>query len=56
VASLYSLSSIVGPPLMTHLFGYFSGPAAPVHLPGAAFVGAALLTAGSFALFHRATR
>jgi MFS transporter, DHA1 family, tetracycline resistance protein len=56
VASLYSLSSIIGPPLMTQLFGYFSSDAAPVHLPGAAFLFAAALTAGSLMLFRRAVR
>jgi DHA1 family tetracycline resistance protein-like MFS transporter len=56
VASLYSLSSVVGPPLMTHLFARFSSSAAPIFLPGAAFVGAAVLTAASFVLFRRATR
>jgi DHA1 family tetracycline resistance protein-like MFS transporter len=56
IACLYSLSSIVGPPLMTQVFGYFSGPAAPVYLPGAAFLTAALLTVGCAALFVRALR
>jgi MFS transporter, DHA1 family, tetracycline resistance protein len=56
IACLYSLSSIVGPPLMTQVFGYFSGPAAPVYLPGAAFLTAAALTVGCAALFVRALR
>ena len=56
VASSYSLSSILGPPLMTGVFGYFSSPAAPVHFPGAAFVTAALLTLASAALLLRALR
>jgi DHA1 family tetracycline resistance protein-like MFS transporter len=56
VASLYSLSTIVGPPLMTQLFGYFSADAAPLRLPGAAFVFAFALSAGSLALFQRAVR
>ena len=54
VASLYSLSSILGPPLMTQIFGYFSSPTAPVHFPGAAFVMAAALTAACAALFVKA--
>lgn len=53
VASLYSLSSIVGPPIMTQLFGYFSAPGAPVYLPGAAFLFAAALGAASLVLFRR---
>jgi DHA1 family tetracycline resistance protein-like MFS transporter len=56
VASLYSLSSIVAPPIMTHLFGYFSSEAAPLHLPGAAFIFAALLSFASALLLRRAIR
>jgi MFS transporter, DHA1 family, tetracycline resistance protein len=56
IASLYSLSSIVGPPLMTQVFGYFSGRAAFVYFPGAAFFTAAVLTLGCAALFLRAVR
>jgi MFS transporter, DHA1 family, tetracycline resistance protein len=56
VASLFGLSSIVGPPLMTQLFGRFSAPDAPVHLPGAAFFASTLLAWTSFALYYRATR
>lgn len=56
VASLYGLSAIIGPPLMTQVFGYFSRADAVVHLPGAAFLTAALLTAACGALFARAMR
>jgi MFS transporter, DHA1 family, tetracycline resistance protein len=56
VASLYSLSSIVGPPLMTHLFGYFSAPDAPIHLPGAAFIASTVLALASFVIYWAATR
>ncbi len=56
VASLYGLSAIVGPPLMTQVFSRFSRPGAPLHLPGAAFLTAALLTVGCGALFARAMR
>ena len=41
VASLYSLSTIIGPPLMTQIFSRFSDPAAPGYFPGAAFLAAA---------------
>jgi len=34
VACLYSLSSIIGPPLMTQVFGHFSARAAGVYFPG----------------------
>jgi DHA1 family tetracycline resistance protein-like MFS transporter len=56
VAGLYSLSSIVGPPLMTGVFGHFSARSAAVYFPGAAFLTAALLTAGSAVLLARALR
>jgi len=56
VASLFSLSSIVGPPLMTQLFGRFSAADAPVQLPGAAFFASALLAWISFAVYYRATK
>ncbi len=53
IASANALTAVIGPPLMTQLFGYFSSDAAPVHFPGAAFLAAALLTATSLALLHR---
>lgn len=53
VASLYSLSSIMGPPLMTQVFGYFSAPEARVYFPGAAFLTAALLTVACAVLFAK---
>jgi MFS transporter, DHA1 family, tetracycline resistance protein len=56
VACLYSLSAILGPPLMTQIFGHFSSGTAWVHFPGAPFATAAVLTLGSAALFVRALR
>ena len=56
IACLYSLSSIAGPPLMTQVFGYFSGPSAPVYFPGAAFLTASVLTLASAALLIHALR
>ena len=56
VASLSSISAITGPPLMTQLFGHFSAAGASIHFPGAAFLFAALLAAGSGVLFLRAGR
>ncbi|QNH63808.1 TCR/Tet family MFS transporter [Hymenobacter sediminicola] len=53
LTSLVSLTSIIGPPLMTNLFSYFTGPTAPVHFPGAAFLAAAVLTVGSLLLALR---
>jgi DHA1 family tetracycline resistance protein-like MFS transporter len=43
LASMTNLTSIVGPPIWTALFGYFVSPAAPVIVPGAAFFAAALV-------------
>ena len=56
VACVYSLSSILGPPLMTQVFGHFSARSAGVYFPGAAFLAAAVLTAGCAILFARAMR
>jgi DHA1 family tetracycline resistance protein-like MFS transporter len=47
LASLSSVAAVLGPPLMTQLFGKFSEPAAPVHFPGAPFLAAALLAFAS---------
>jgi DHA1 family tetracycline resistance protein-like MFS transporter len=54
IASVYGLASIVGPPLMTQLFGRLSGPGAPIEFPGAAFLCAGLLAAAALVLFLRA--
>ncbi len=48
--SLISVTSIIGPLLMTNLFGYFTSAKAPVYFPGAPFVMGALLTALSIVL------
>ncbi|HEY6823146.1 MAG TPA: TCR/Tet family MFS transporter [Steroidobacteraceae bacterium] len=56
VASLGSLSAIVGPPLMTQIFGHFSDPTASVYFPGAAFLTAAALTVLCAMLFLRVLR
>jgi MFS transporter, DHA1 family, tetracycline resistance protein len=55
VASLYSLSAVLGPPLMTQVFGYFSSERARVHFPGAAFLCAAGLASTALVLFARAS-
>lgn len=44
LTSLMSVTSIVGPPMMTGLFSYFSQDDAPVRFPGAAMLMGALLT------------
>jgi DHA1 family tetracycline resistance protein-like MFS transporter len=56
VASLFSLATIIGPPVMTQGFAFFTSPAAPFQLPGAAFVLSAGLTLGMLVLFMRAMR
>jgi len=44
LTSLMSLTSIIGPLLMTNLFYYFTKESAPVHFPGAPFfLGAVLM-------------
>lgn len=48
LTSLISATSIVGPPLMTNLFAYFTRPSAPVQFPGAPFLfGACLMLAST---------
>lgn len=44
ITSLVSLTSIVGPLLMTGLFSYFTATTAPVYFPGAPFMMGAMLT------------
>src|SRR5438105_6154767 len=56
VASLFSLSAILGPPLMTHLFARFTAPRASLHVPGAAFLTAAILATGCLLVFWISTR
>lgn len=47
LASLSSVAAVLGPPLMTQLFGRFSAPDAVVYFPGAPFFAAALLALAS---------
>lgn len=44
LTSLVSLTSIIGPPVMTNLFAYFTGKNAPFYFPGAAFFAGGVLT------------
>lgn len=49
LTSLMSATSIIGPPLMTNLFAYFTHKEAPVYFPGAAFfLGAILMMASTY--------
>lgn len=54
LTSLMSVTSIIGPPLMTNLFAFFTGKSAPVHFPGAPFLmGAVLMLASTlFAILN----
>jgi MFS transporter, DHA1 family, tetracycline resistance protein len=56
VASLFSLSAIIGPPIMTHLFAHFTSPESTIHVPGAAFLAAAVLAGVSLVIFWLSTR
>jgi DHA1 family tetracycline resistance protein-like MFS transporter len=56
IACLYGLSSIVGPPLMTQVFSYFTAPHALRYFPGAPFLAAAALTVVCALLFANAAR
>jgi len=56
VASLFSLSAIIGPPLLTHLFSRFSAPGSSPYVPGAAFFAATVLALGSLFVFWLSTR
>jgi len=55
-ASMMSITSIIGPPLMTNLFAYFTSPKAPIHFPGAPFLLGAILTVVSLLLAIRYLR
>lgn len=54
VASIQSLSAIVGPPLMTTVFARFSAPDAAVHAPGAPFLVSLFFVGVTAIMFFRA--
>jgi DHA1 family tetracycline resistance protein-like MFS transporter len=56
LASLSSVTAVLGPPLMTQLFGKFSEPGAPLHLPGAPFLAAALLALASAVILAQVSK
>ncbi len=51
LSSVVSVTSILGPLLMTQLFAYFASDAAPVYFPGMPFVAAAALTLAAWSVF-----
>lgn len=56
LTSLMSVTSIIGPPLMTTLFAWFTGKNAPVQFPGAPFLMGAILMLVSTVLAVRSFR
>lgn len=56
LTSLMSVTSILGPPLMTNLFAWFTSKSAPVHFPGAPFLMGAILMVASTLLAVRSFR
>jgi len=56
LTSLMSVTSIVGPPLMTNLFAWFTRPATPVYFPGAPFIAGSFLVLLSAILAYRSLK
>jgi DHA1 family tetracycline resistance protein-like MFS transporter len=53
LTSLMSVTSIIGPPVMTGLFAFFTQPSAPIHFPGAAFLaGSVLMIISAILTYH----
>ena len=50
IGSAYSLTAIIGPLVMTQIFGHFSGRS-ETYFPGAAFIAAAILIALAIGVF-----
>lgn len=53
LTGVISLTSIVGPPVMTGLFAYFTKPSAPVHFSGASFLLGSILMLASAIVAYR---
>jgi DHA1 family tetracycline resistance protein-like MFS transporter len=53
VASMMSLTTILGPLLLTQTLGGFSAADAPIYFPGAAFLLAAILALAALAIVLR---
>jgi DHA1 family tetracycline resistance protein-like MFS transporter len=56
LTSLMSATAIIGPPLMTNLFSYFTGSSAPVHFPGAPYLLGAILMISSAVVAYYALK
>jgi DHA1 family tetracycline resistance protein-like MFS transporter len=44
MTGIMSLSSIIGPLVMTNLFAYYTRPGNHIHFPGAPFIASTVLT------------
>lgn len=53
LTSMMSITTIIGPPLMTGLFAYYTQPDLNIYFPGAPFLLGALLTLVSLFIAHR---
>ena len=56
LTSIISITSIVGPPVLSNLFAFFTGPIAPFYFPGAPFMLAAVLMLLSCFFAYKALR
>jgi DHA1 family tetracycline resistance protein-like MFS transporter len=56
IASIMSVSSILGPLMMTNLFTYFTTPSTAIYFPGAPFLLGAFLSALSLIICYRFLR
>ena len=56
LTSLMSATSIIGPPIMTNLFAFFTRPSAPVQFAGAPFFLAAILMLASTIIAYTTMR
>jgi DHA1 family tetracycline resistance protein-like MFS transporter len=54
LTGLMSLTTIIGPPLMTNVFAYFTAKSAPVYFPGAPFLLGAMFMVGSVVIAYYA--
>lgn len=56
LTSIISITSIIGPFIMTYLFAFFTGDKAPVYFPGSPFIMAAVLLLASTVITIRTLR
>jgi DHA1 family tetracycline resistance protein-like MFS transporter len=56
LTSLVSVTSIIGPLLMTNLFAYFTSSKAPIHFPGASFLLGGILMLSSTLLAYKSLK